>query len=85
MIYYGGTKEKGRGNQSMRTPITELKTSNITSTVYTISPTQIEYIARIFGDSVANAMNMRAFAGKFREIAAQSLNDALTRAKHMGE
>ena len=69
----------------MRTSVTELKTSNITSTVYTISPTQIEYIARIFGDSVANAMNMRAFAGRFREIAAQSLNDALTRAKHMGE
>lgn len=69
----------------MRTPITELKTSDITSTVYTISPTQIEYIAHTFGDAVANAMNMRAFAGKFREIAIQSLNDALARAKHMGE
>ena len=69
----------------MRAPIRELKTSDITSTVYTISPTQIEYIARIFGDSVADAMNMRAFAGKFRDIAAQSLQHALDKAKHMGE
>ena len=69
----------------MRTPVTELKTSDITSTVYTIAPTQIEYISRIFGDSVANAMNMRAFAGKFRTIAAQSLHEALEHAKHMGE
>ena len=69
----------------MRTNITELKTNNITSTVYTISPTQVEFIARIFADSVADAMNMRAFAGKFREIANQSLHTALTRAKHMGE
>ena len=69
----------------MRTPITELKTTDITSTVYTISPTQIEFIARIFGDSVANAMNMRAFAGKFRDVATQSLRYALDAAKHMGE
>ena len=69
----------------MRAPIRELKTSDITSTVYTISPTQIEYIARIFGDSVADAMNMRAFAGKFREIANHSLQYALDKAKHMGE
>jgi len=78
-------KIKSRGKINMRTPITELKTSDITSTVYTISPTQIEYIARIFGDSVANAMNMRAFAGKFREIATQSLKTALDHARHMGE
>ena len=69
----------------MRTPIQNLKTTDITSTVYTISPTQIEYIARVFGDSVANAMNMRAFAGKFRDVATQSLRDALERARHMGE
>lgn len=69
----------------MRTNVTELKTSDITSTVYTISPTQIDFIARIFADSVANAMNMRAFAGRFREIATQSLHNALDRAKHMGE
>jgi len=76
--------KKDRG-KIMRTPVTELKTSDITSTVYTISPTQVEYIARLFGDSVANAMNMRAFAGKFREIATQSLKSALDHARHMGE
>lgn len=69
----------------MRTTIQELQTSDIISTVYTISPTQIEYISRIFADSVADAMNMRAFAGKFREIAEQSLRNALARARHMGE
>ena len=69
----------------MRAPVQNLQTSDITSTVYTISPTQIDYIARIFGDSVANAMNMRAFAGKFREVATQSLHHALESARHMGE
>ena len=69
----------------MRTPIRQLKTNEITSDVYTISPTQIEYIARIFGDGVADAMNMRAFAGKIREIANQSLRHALNNARHMGE
>ena len=69
----------------MRTPVQNLDTASITSTVYTIAPSQIEFIARIFGDSVADAMNMRAFAGRFREIATQSLHNALSRAKHMGE
>ena len=69
----------------MRTPVRPLNTTDITSEVYTISPTQIEFIARIFGDSVADAMNMRAFAPKIREIATQSLRNALIRARHMGE
>ena len=69
----------------MRTPIRQLNTTDITSEVYTISPTQIEYIARVFGDGVADAMNMRAFAGKIREIATQTLRTALNNARHMGE
>ena len=69
----------------MRAPVRPLSTTDITSEVYTISPTQIEYIARIFADSVADAMNMRAFAGRIREIATTSLQSALTRARHMGE
>jgi len=69
----------------MRTPIRQLSTNDITSDVYTISPTQIDYIARIFGDGVADAMNMRAFAGKIREIASVSLKQALNSARHMGE
>ena len=69
----------------MRTPIRQLNTNEITSEVYTISPSQIEYIAHVFGDGVADAMNMRAFAGKIREIANQSLRHALNKARHMGE
>lgn len=69
----------------MRVPVRQLSTHDITSEIYTISPTQIEYIARVFGDSVADAMNMRAFAGKIREIANTSLRNALNSARHMGE
>ena len=69
----------------MHTPVHQLNTSDITSDVYTIAPTQIDYIARVFGDGVADAMNMRAFSGKIREIATQSLRHALNSARHMGE
>ncbi len=62
-----------------------LNPSNITSEVFVIAPTQIEYIAQIFGDSVADAMNMRTFAQKIRQIAEQSLRTALQGAKHQGE
>lgn len=63
----------------------QLKTSDITSKVYTIAPTQLEYIAKLFGDTVADSMNMRAFASKFRQIAAKALEHALKSAEHMGE
>ncbi len=69
----------------MREPVQNLKLSNITSDVFTIAPTQIEYIAQIFGDSVADAMNMRTFAPKIRQIAMQSLRSALSAARHQGE
>lgn len=63
----------------------ELKTTDITSEIYTIAPTQIEYIAQIFGDSVADAMNMRTFSQRIRQIAALSLRQALAAARHQGE
>lgn len=69
----------------MREPIQQLKTSDITSEVFVIAPTQIEYIAQIFGDGVADAMNMRAFSQKIRQIASQSLRTALAAARHAGE
>ena len=69
----------------MKENIQQLKPSEIVSEIYTIAPTQIEYIARIFGDSVADAMNMRAFSAKIRQIAAASLRHALNAAKHAGE
>lgn len=65
--------------------IQELSTSSITSDVYTIAPSQIEFIANKFGDMVADAMNMRAFASKIRAIAENALRSALNNAKHMGE
>lgn len=69
----------------MREPVQNLNTSDITSEVFVIAPTQIEYIAQIFADSVADAMNMRTFAPKIRQIASQSLRTALSAARHAGE
>ncbi len=69
----------------MREPVHHLNPANITSEVFVIAPTQIEYIAQIFGDSVADAMNMRTFAQKIRQIAEQSLRTALAAARHQGE
>lgn len=69
----------------MREPVQNLNTSNITSEVFVIAPTQIEYIVQIFADSVADAMNMRTFAPKIRQIASQSLRTALSAARHAGE
>ena len=68
----------------MKEAIRKLDVSKITSDVFVIAPTQIEYIATVFGDSVADAMNMRAFAGKLRQIAEQSLRTALNAAKKQG-
>lgn len=69
----------------MRDQVTELKTTDITSEIYTIAPTQIEYISHIFGNAVADAMNMRTFAPKIRQIAQQALRHALAAAKKQGE
>lgn len=68
----------------MRQQIQRLKASDITSDVFVIAPTQIEYIAQLFGDRVADTMNMRAFSQKIREIASDSLRDALCAARHQG-
>ncbi|MBN1324715.1 MAG: hypothetical protein JW974_00635 [Alphaproteobacteria bacterium] len=68
----------------MKETIKKLNSSDISSEVFIISPTQIEYIAQIFGDSVADAMNMRTFAQKIRKIAEQSLLKALNTAKKQG-
>ena len=65
--------------------MTQLKTSDITSEIYTIAPTQMEYIATMIGNTVADNMNMRAFAPKIRTIAMNALQTALKSARHMGE
>ena len=53
----------------MKETIKKLCASDISSEVFVISPSQIEYIAQLFGDSVADAMNMRTFSQKIRQIA----------------
>ena len=69
----------------MRMPVQKLQTSEITSDVFVIAPTQIEYISRLFGNTVADQMNMRTFAPKIRQIAEQALRHALGAAKKQGE
>ena len=69
----------------MREPIQTLKSDDISSDIFVIAPTQIEYISHIFGNAVADAMNMRTFAPKIRKIAEHALRQALTSARHMGE
>ncbi len=71
----------------MREPtnIRRLNPANITSEVFIVAPMQIEYIAQIFADSVADALNLRTFSQKIRQIAEQSLRTALSAAKHQGE
>ncbi len=68
----------------MKPQVQQLKTSDITSEVFTVAPTQIEYIAQIFGDNVADAMNMRTFAPKIRQIAEDALRNALMAARRQG-
>ena len=75
---------RNKGNV-MRQPTQNLNISDITSEVYTIAPTQLEYIAKIFGDTVADTMNMRTFAPKIRQIARAALNHALKSARTQGE
>ena len=69
----------------MQEPIQKLNPESITSDVYIVAPTQIEHIARIFGNTVADTMNMRTFAPKIRQIAEQSLRHALCMARKAGE
>ena len=69
----------------MAETVQNLDTESINSEVYVIAPTQIEYIAHIFGNTVADTMNMRTFAPKIRQIAEHALRHALKNAKHMGE
>lgn len=68
----------------MKEPVQKLNTADITSEIFVIAPTQIEYISHLFADSVADAMNMRTFAPKIRQIAEESLRRALASARRQG-
>ncbi len=65
--------------------VRRLNPANITSEVYIVATTQIEYISQIFADNVADTLNLRTFAQKIRQIAEQSLRTALSAARHQGE
>ena len=69
----------------MKTDVQNLKATDITSDVFVISPTQIEFISQSFGDAVAAAMNVRPLSHKIREVAKDILIQTLKRAKTMGE
>ena len=69
----------------MHEQIHKLNPKDITSDVFIIAPTQIEYIARLFGNTVADTMNMRTFAPKIRQIAEKALRHALNSARSQGE
>ena len=69
----------------MKEQIKQLKADEISSDVFVIVPTQLEYIADIFSKNFADSMNMRTFAGRIRDIAIESLYIAMRAAKKMGE
>ena len=69
----------------MKDQIQVLKPENITSDVFIIAPTQIDFISRVFAKNFADAMNMRTFAERIRCVARESLVHALKSARKMGE
>ena len=75
---------KKRREIFMKSNITELKQSDITSEVFLISRTQIDFISANFGDAMAEALNLKSLYYKFRKIAADTLVKALNSASTMG-
>jgi hypothetical protein len=71
--------------KKMKTNVQQLKPSEITSDVFVIAPSQIDWISEKFGDAVAEAMNVRPLSQKIRQIAAETLVKVLYKAKSMGE
>jgi len=69
----------------MKSDIQQLKASEITSDVFVIAPSQIDWISKTFGNAVAEAMNIRPLSQKIRQIAAETLIQVLRNAKNMGE
>jgi len=69
----------------MKGNIRQLKTSEISSDVFVISPNQIDLISKQFGDAVAEEMNVRSLSQKIQKIAADVLVRVLNSAKTMGE
>jgi len=68
----------------MKDQIRQLKPENITSDVFIVAPTQIDYIARVFAKNFAESMNMRTFIERIYNVANESLRNALKSARKMG-
>ena len=62
-----------------------LRTDQISSAVFVISPAQISHVSEIFANKIATVLNMRAMAPRIRGIAEQSLREALGTAKKIGK
>jgi len=69
----------------MKDNIRQLKTSEISSDVFVIAPSQIDLISKMFGDAVAEEMNVRSLSQKIQKIANETLIKVLNSAKTMGE
>ena len=69
----------------MKEGITNLQPADITSDVFVIAPSQLDYIANVFGRAFAETMNMKTFTNRICQVAKDSLRTALKSAKKMGE
>ena len=69
----------------MKPNIRQLKTSEISSDVFVIAPNQIDLIAKLFGDAVAEEMNVRSLSQKIQKIATETLIKVLNSAKTLVE
>ena len=69
----------------MKQNVTALKYSDLSGDVFIITPTQVDKIAQIFSDEMAEAMNVRPLSQKIRQIANETLTKVLQHSKYMGE
>lgn len=69
----------------MKNNIQELKQSEISSDVFIISPNQVDFISKQFGNAVAEAINIRPLTQKIQKIAYEILTKTLNDAKTSGE
>lgn len=69
----------------MKENIQQLSQNDISSDVFIIAPSQIEIVAKQFGDAMAVAMNVRPLAHKIQQIASEVLIQTLRDARKMGE
>ena len=69
----------------MKDNIQTLSTSDISSEIFVIAPSQIAVISQKFGNAVAEAMNVKPLSHKIQQIASEILTKTLYDARKMGE